>query len=60
MRHVELRYLWVQEVVKEGRIKVRKVPGLENPADHLTKPISGLEMKVALGSVGGDLQNGDG
>ena len=48
MRHVELKYLWVQEVVKEGRLKVKRVDGLQNIADHLTKAKSGVEMAPML------------
>ena len=29
MRHMELRYLWVQEMVKDGRLKVKRVNGEE-------------------------------
>ena len=25
-RHVELKYLWLQEVTKSGRVKMRRVP----------------------------------
>ena len=37
MRHVEVKELWLQEVVKVGTIKMKKVPGTTNPADLLTK-----------------------
>ena len=55
MRHMELRYLWVQEMVKDGRMKVRRVNGEENPADHLTKPKSLSEMTPMIGKAGGVL-----
>ena len=35
-RHVELRCLWLQEVTKWGRVKMRRMPGGQNLADHLT------------------------
>ena len=38
LRHIELKCLWVQELVQEQRIVVKKINGLENPADCLTKP----------------------
>ena len=41
MRHVQTRYLWVQERVKEGHMKVLPVRGKNNPADVLTKAVSG-------------------
>ena len=36
-KHVELRFLYVQELVASGMIRVRKVSGTLNPADILTK-----------------------
>ena len=55
MRHMELRYLWVQEMVKDGRMKVRRVNGEEKPADYLTKPKSLSEMTPMIGKAGGVL-----
>ena len=37
VRHMEARYLWVQEKVEEGELKVNKIKGEENPADLCTK-----------------------
>ena len=53
LRHVELKWLWVQEAVKTGRIKVKKVLGVENVADHLTKPKTRAEVEGLLARVGG-------
>ena len=36
-RHVELRYLWLQDVTKSGSVKMRRIPGEQNLAHHLTK-----------------------
>ena len=55
MRHMELRYLWVQEVVKDGRMKVRRVSGEENPADHLTKPKTWAYMLPVIQKAAGDM-----
>ena len=55
MRHVELRYLWVQDMVKDNRLRVKRVNGVDNPADHLTKPKSGLEMEPGIAAAGGAL-----
>ena len=40
VRHVEVKFLWIQEAVRVGRVVVTKIPGKENPADVLTKPVS--------------------
>ena len=37
---MEVKFLWLQEVVKAGRVRLRKVDGQRNPADVLTKPKS--------------------
>ena len=36
-RHVQVHFLWVQEQVISGRVKLSKVYGNDNPADLLTK-----------------------
>ena len=35
--HVDTRYLWLQEEVASGRVRLGKVRGELNPADVLTK-----------------------
>ena len=37
VRHMEVKWLWLQEEVRRGRVKVSKVLGTQNPADILTK-----------------------
>ena len=39
-RHVQLRYLFMQDLVKDGVIMLRKVLGTENPADVCTKHVT--------------------
>ena len=62
-RHVELKFLWLQEVRKSGRVNVRRVPREQNLADHLTNGKSwretddlirgvGARMKVSKGNKG--------
>ena len=52
-RHVELKYLWVQEMTNSGRVKMRRVPGELNLADHLTKGKTWWEVEELVGKVGG-------
>ena len=47
-RHIQVHYLWVQERVGNGDIKLTKVWGGENPADLLTKYLSKDTMLRAL------------
>ncbi len=42
LRHLQIRDLWLQTEVRDGRLEVRKVLGTQNPADLMTK-ILGLK-----------------
>ena len=48
MRHLEIRDLWLQKEVAEGKVKVFKTPGTENPADLMTKILSWGEILARL------------
>ena len=37
MKHVELRFLFVKDLLKRERITLSKIPGTENPANLGTK-----------------------
>ena len=52
-RHVELKYLWLQEVTKSGRVKMRRVAGEQNLSDHLTKEKPWHEIDALIRGVGG-------
>ena len=54
-RHVEVRYLWLQQAVKQKRLTVEKIKGTENPVDHLTKPLGKAEMTVQIAKMGGTI-----
>ena len=53
LRHMETKWLWVQDVVRSGRIKVKKVAGDNNPADILTKPKIGRDMDEMIKKISG-------
>eukprot|EP00973_Karenia_brevis_P053048 7375686-Karenia_brevis.AAC.1 len=40
MRHLEIRDLWLQKEVSDGKLVVEKVPVEENPADFMTKVLT--------------------
>ena len=40
MRHVDVRFLWLQQAVREGRLRVAAVPTAENWSDVFTKPLA--------------------
>ena len=51
MRHLQIRDLWLQKEVAEGRVEVWKVSGEENPADLMTKILSGNEIESRLSTM---------
>ena len=48
MRHVEIRNLWLQKEVADGKVVVSKIPGKEKPADLMTKISSSGEIAERL------------
>jgi hypothetical protein len=57
LRHVELKWLWVQDMVKEGRVQLKTVRGRENVADHLTEPKTREEVEGVLRNVGAEFRD---
>eukprot|EP00973_Karenia_brevis_P089049 12349931-Karenia_brevis.AAC.1 len=51
MRHLEIRDLWLQKEVADGKLLVEKVPGVDNPADLMTKILSSREIDSRLRSI---------
>ena len=49
MKHLEVRDLWLQQEVKEGKVKVVKIPGTKNAADLMTKILSKGKINERLG-----------
>ena len=45
-RHLEVIYLWLQHLVHRGEVRVKKIPGSENPADLMTKHLSEKDMQA--------------
>ena len=46
MKHVELRFLFVKDLLKRERLTLSKIPGTENPADLGTKGASGEHSSI--------------
>ena len=51
-RHVQTRFLWVQERVAAGHIKIKKIPGGENCSDILTKVVNGALINKHAHTMG--------
>lgn len=44
-KHIETRYHFIKELNQKGIIKLSYVPGINNTADMLTKPLSAVKLK---------------
>ena len=52
LRHIETKYLWVQQATRAGRLRTCKVKGTDNPADVGTKYLTKNEMARVLERIG--------
>ena len=52
IKHPELKTLWVQDHVDRRIVKINKISGSTNPADLMTKYISGERIKMLLNRMG--------
>ena len=52
MRHLEVKDLWMQSLVRDGRLRLGKVRGDRNPADVLTKYLDRATL-IAVSALGG-------
>eukprot|EP00973_Karenia_brevis_P082421 11424687-Karenia_brevis.AAC.1 len=51
MRHLEIRDLWLQKEVYDGKLIVEKVPGEKNPADLMTKVLGVKDIESRMSSM---------
>ena len=52
MRHMEVRWLWLQGEVRKGRVRVEKVWGKWTPAELMTKYLTASEVEERSGRMG--------
>ena len=52
MRHLEIRDLWLQKEVADGKLEVVKIAGERNPPDLMTKILTIKEVEDRLGWMG--------
>ena len=45
IRHLDTSLLWIQHKVRSGDVSMAKVLGSDNPADALTKFLSGPDLR---------------
>ena len=58
VKHVDVRNLWIQDVVRSGRIGIVKIPGGENAADVLTKHLDGPAISKCMKCLGCVVEGG--
>ena len=51
MRHLEIKDLWLQKEVADGKLEVSKIKGDENPADLMTKILTCGEIVERLNGM---------
>ena len=51
-KHIDIPVHHVRDEVKKGRIKLIHVPGAENPADILTKPLGTEKHYACVAALG--------
>ena len=58
LRHVQTRYLWVQQRVQEVDLRLKKEPGDTDVSDALTKPLDEKRMLNLLTMMGYEFRGG--
>ena len=56
LRHLSVKQLWLQQKIREARLKVCRVPSAENASDLFTKVFWGPRFRALVDLVGLDLQ----
>ena len=60
MKHIDVQELWIQQIVKSGRIKVVKISTHDNVADFLTKPLDHYSIVKTMQMLNYRYLNADG
>ena len=57
-RHIKVQYLWIQERVRSGDLRLKKVNGIENSADLMTKAVNGDTLAGHMKRMGFEVRRG--
>ena len=52
VRHLDTKFLWLQQAVFTKRLTIKKIKGTENPGDIPTKYLSASEMQRVVEKYG--------
>ena len=58
LKHMDLKYLWIQAVLKQGRLGLVKQEGKTNFADLMTKHLAAPDMERLLEAAGFEFRDG--
>ncbi|CAA0825692.1 Unknown protein [Striga hermonthica] len=51
-KHIDVRYHWLRQVVEEQQFKLEKIHTDENPADMMTKVVTGGKLQLCAELIG--------
>ena len=52
LKHIEIRYHYIRDMVQKGVVKLKYVPTEEQVAYILTKPLSGVKFEYFRDNLG--------
>jgi hypothetical protein len=52
MKHLDLRFFWLRNIVTAGQIALRYVPTADMAADLLTKGLARVKVAAAIAQLG--------
>ena len=58
IRHIDVALLWLQDLVRKGRVVMKKIPGARNLADLLTKYLAGSKTSEITEELGFHVEEG--
>ena len=58
IRHIDVALLWLQDLVRKGRVVMKKIPGVKYPADLLTKYLAGAKISKMTEELGFYVEQG--
>ena len=53
VKHIQLRLLYIGELLQSGAVSLQRIPGDRNSADCLTNVVSGETLRICVMLLGG-------
>ena len=58
VKHFDIIFLWIQEVIADKRASLGKIHGKLNPSDISTKPVTGADLRHFCEKIGFEVLSG--